>query len=135
MINDVRRNGLFIELITEQVRGLVPVSAFPEGDFFFAGEVGAWQSHNPRVDLRVGNKVDVRPMRVDFDNMFIDFQIVAYEEHDHGPLEKRAAPAGQRRPFVGDRPDGGRRGSQSKSTRGKSSGRSRGGNSKRTKRR
>lgn len=131
VINDVRRNGLFVELITEQVRGLVPVSAFPEGDFFFAGEVGAWQSQSPRVDLRVGNKVDVQPMRVDFDNMFIDFQIVAFEDHDHGPLEKRAAPAGQRRPSGGNRSANNRRGSQKKSTRGKSSGRSRGGNSKR----
>ncbi len=135
VINDVRRNGLFVELITEQVRGLVPVSAFPEGDFFLAGEVGAWQSQNPRVDLRVGNKVDVQPIRVDFDNMFIDFQIVAYEEHDHGPLEKRSAPAGQRRPSGGGRQDNDRRGSQGKSSRGKPTGRPRGGKSKRTKRR
>ncbi|QQL45706.1 ribonuclease R [Sulfuriroseicoccus oceanibius] len=76
VVNEVRRNGVFVELVNEQIKGLVPPSHFLPGDFFFINELNTWRSRRPRYELRVGTKLEVRPVKVDFESRFIDFAMM-----------------------------------------------------------
>jgi ribonuclease R len=75
VVNEVRRSGLFIELVDVQVSGLVPPSGFPPGNWWYHGEAGRWQQSARGGELRVGSTFLVRIARVDKENRFLDFQI------------------------------------------------------------
>ena len=76
VVTEARRPGLFIELVDLQIRGLVPVAAFPPGQWWFEPEARRWKQTRGRQELRAGSKFKVRILRVDRDNRFLDFAVV-----------------------------------------------------------
>lgn len=75
VVTEARRPGLFIELVDLQVKGLVPVAAFPPGQWWFEAGARRWKQARGRTELRTGSKFNVRILRVDRDNRFLDFAI------------------------------------------------------------
>jgi len=79
---DVRRNGLFIELIDMQVRGLVQPEDFPDGEFWFDNQGMRWTSNRPKHRLyTIGTKIPVSITHVNWDRRLLDFTIA---EEDGG---------------------------------------------------
>ncbi len=73
VVTEARRLGLMIELVDLQIKGLVPVHAFPPGSWWYEGESRRWQISRGRHELKAGSKFLVRILRVDRDNKFLDF--------------------------------------------------------------
>ena len=76
MIVEVRRIGVFVELIEFPIRGLVKLDDFPEGDFLFDGLAMRFYSRRPRYNYQTGTRVLVAPVRVDRARRFVDFRMV-----------------------------------------------------------
>lgn len=76
VVTDARRNGLLIELVDLQVKGLVPAGHFPPGSWWFENTARRWKASRGSAELKGGSKIKVRVIRVDRANRFLDFACV-----------------------------------------------------------
>jgi len=85
--------GIFVELDDIYVEGLVHVTALGE-DYFHFDPVGhRLTGERTRTSFRLGDRVEVRVMRVDLDERKIDFELLV----DAGPVVAPGKPAGKPR--------------------------------------
>lgn len=85
IVTDARRNGLLIELADMQVKGLVPVGHFPSGNWWFENVARRWKAARGKAELKAGSQINVRVIRVDRDNRFLDFACVEPEIRNSAP--------------------------------------------------
>jgi ribonuclease R len=87
VVTDARRNGLLIQLVDLQVKGLVPAGHFPPGSWWFENTARRWKAGRGSAELKAGAKINVRVLRVDRDNRFLDFACV-----EEKPTRKKSSP-------------------------------------------
>jgi len=91
---DVRRNGLFIELVDLQVRGLVQPEDFPDGEFWFDNQGMRWSCNRPKHRLyTIGTKIPVTITHVNWDRRLLDFTIVDEGDEKQSPGQSRQKPS------------------------------------------
>lgn len=99
VVVSVTNFGLFIEAVTLQIQGLVHISHLFDGFVQHDRSLGTLRAG--KTVYRVGSRVEVRALRVDFDKRQVDFVLT------EGGATK-AAPRSERAPGKGSRPGAGR---------------------------
>ena len=75
-ITGVASFGLFVELVEHLVEGLVHVSSMADDYYRFLDATHALRGENTRKEYRLGDRVRVQVVRVDFDRRQIDLGLV-----------------------------------------------------------
>jgi len=87
--------GLFVEIVEPFVEGLVHVSTMAADDYRFVESAHAWHGVKRRRVYRLGDRLNVRVLRVDVDRRLVDLGLV--DELDAPPVARGArAGAGSR---------------------------------------
>jgi len=75
MVTDVKRMGLFVEIMDMQVKGLVKKEDFGDGKWTFDPGLMRYTASGGR-EYKLGQKVNVKLAKVDIERQMIDFVIV-----------------------------------------------------------
>jgi len=76
VVYEVRRFGLFVELVDLMVRGAVRREDLPPGDYFFDAANDHLLSRDPKRQFGVGDRFDVCVANVDFERKRVDFRAI-----------------------------------------------------------
>lgn len=75
LVTDVRRMGVFVEIMEMQVKGLVKKEDFPEGRWQLDTSGMRYGLRGTQVELKLGQRVKVKIRRVDMERQLVDFLI------------------------------------------------------------
>ncbi|MEM7384826.1 MAG: ribonuclease R [Verrucomicrobiota bacterium] len=75
LVHDIRRIGLFVELVDYQVKGLVKVNCLPPDDYRFEPRSMTYKGRHHVFGL--GDHIQVSVVHVDLEKQFIDFQVAS----------------------------------------------------------
>ncbi len=77
LVTDLRPVGVFLELEELRTRGMIRKMDLPaRGDYYFDRGQNKFKSRSSRHEIRPGDRIEVRLIRVDRSRGFVDFELV-----------------------------------------------------------
>jgi ribonuclease R len=99
-VTGVAAFGLFVELVEHYVEGLIHISTMADDYYRFVETAHMLRGENTQKTYRLGDKVNVRVLRVNMDARQIDLGVVEIlervSEGDRGPRRTKARPKTER---------------------------------------